>query len=308
MLDEIIEALISSIVAGSFYALLGFGLTITIGSLRIYNWAYGDYVTIAAYVVAVLTSRLSTNIVIAIVFAILSAIAVSLIVDEFIYKLLTLRGATNIQMMIATIATGLLIRYLIYIVASVNNLIIIKSRFVSTTILTYGSATLTDLDLVIIVLSVALMLFLHLLLIKTYLGKQIRAMWDNMELARIVGIRIFSIRRIVWILVGIPAGLAGALWSSYSTITPDAGWMLLLPAFAATIVGGVTSILGTILGGYLLGTSENLAMYVFNKAFSTSLAYKPLIALSVMLIALVIRSKAEFFRLIKSRLSTLSWR
>jgi len=291
-------------VIGSFYALLGFGLTLTIGSLRIYNWAYGDYVTVAAYVAAILTSRLGSNILVAVVSAVLSAIAVSVIADEFIYKPLTLRGATNIQMMIATIAAGLVIRYLVYIVASVNNLIIIKSKFVSTPVLTYGSATLTDLDLMIIMSSVAVMYFLHLLLMKTYLGKQVRAMWDNMELARIVGIRIFSIRRLIWVLVGIPAGLAGALWSSYSTITPDAGWMLLLPAFAATIVGGVTSILGTILGGYLLGASENLVMYILNKAFNISLAYKPLIALSVMLIALIIRSETEFFKLIKYRLTS----
>jgi branched-subunit amino acid ABC-type transport system permease component len=154
----------------------------------------------------------------------------------------------------------------------------------------YGALVITDIDLSIISVTIASMLLFHLLLSRTLLGKQIRAMWDNIELARLSGIKVYRVRRYVWMLVGIPAGITGTFWASYSTITPTSGWILLLPAFAATIVGGITSIPGAIVGGYLLGFGENFIMFLAYKFFKISFAYKPLISLSIMFIALLIRA------------------
>jgi branched-subunit amino acid ABC-type transport system permease component len=290
MIDEVLQAITSSVVIGSLYALIAYGLTLTLGSVRIYNWAYAEYVTIAAYMTAVLSSRYSLNIFLCFPIAILTSAIISIIIDEIIFKPLDKRGATGIQIMLASIAAGFLIRYLIYIFASLNNIIIIKARYVSEPMINYGTFVITDLDLSIISVTIASMMFFHLLLSRTLLGKQIRAMWDNIELARLSGIKVYHIRRYVWMLVGIPAGITGTFWASYSTITPTSGWILLLPAFAATIVGGITSIPGAIIGGYLLGFGENFVMFLVHEFFRISFAYKPLISLSIMFIALLIRA------------------
>jgi branched-chain amino acid transport system permease protein/neutral amino acid transport system permease protein len=280
----------SSIVIGSLYALIGYGLTLTLGSIRIYNWAYAEYVTVAAYVTAVLSSRYLLNIILCFPVAIISSIIVSIAVDEIIYKPLEKRGSTGIQIMLASIATGFLLRYIIYIFASLNNIVIIKARYAPEPIINYKMLVITDLDLSIIFTTITLLILFYLLLSKTLFGKQFRALWDNAELARLSGIRIYRLRRYIWILVSIPAGITGAFWALYSTVTPTSGWGLLLPAFAATIVGGITSIPGTIAGGYLLGFGENFIMYLINRFFGISLAYKPLISLSIMFIALLIRA------------------
>jgi len=290
MIDEALQAIVSSIVIGSLYALIAYGLTLTLGSVRIYNWAYAEYVTIAAYVTAVLSSRFSLNIILCFPIAIVASATVSIIIDEIVFKPLNRRGSTGIQIMLASIAAGFLIRYLIYIFASLNNIIIIKAQYVSKSMINYGALVITDIDLSIISVTIASMLLFHLLLSRTLLGKQIRAMWDNIELARLSGIKVYRVRRYVWMLVGIPAGITGTFWASYSTITPTSGWILLLPAFAATIVGGITSIPGAIVGGYLLGFGENFIMFLAYKFFKISFAYKPLISLSIMFIALLIRA------------------
>lgn len=290
MIEEALQAILSSVVIGSLYALVAYGLTLTLGSVRIYNWAYAEYVTIAAYATAVLSSRYSLNIILCFPIAILTSVIISIIIDEIIFKPLHKRGATGIQIMLASIAVGLLIRYIIYIYASLNNIIIIKAKYVSQPMLNYGTFVITNLDLSIISVTIASMMFFHLLLSRTLLGKQIRAMWDNIELARLSGIKIYRIRRYVWTLVGIPAGITGTFWASYSTITPTSGWLLLLPAFAATIVGGLTSIPGAIIGGYLLGFGENFIMFLAYEFFRISFAYKPLISFFIMFIALLIRA------------------
>lgn len=296
MIAEALQAVASSIVVGSLYALIAYGLTLTLGSVRIYNWAYAEYVTIAAYVTAVLSSRYSLDITLCFPIAIALSSIVSIIVDETVFKPLSRRGSTAIQIMLASIAAGLMIRYLIFIFASLNNIVIIKARYASKPIVTYEALVITDIDLGIVLATIILMLLFYLLLSKTLLGKQIRAMWDNIELARLSGVKVYHIRRYIWILVGVPAGVTGAFWASYSTITPTSGWLLLLPAFAATIVGGVTSIPGAIVGGYLLGFGENLMMFLAYKTLKISFAYKPLIALSIMFIALLIRAGFIPFR------------
>jgi len=290
MMIDLLQAVISSIVIGSLYALMAYGLTLTLGSIRIYNWAYAEYVTISAYVTALSSSRYSVDILLCFPVAIFSAVAVSLIVDELVYKPLTRKGSTIIQVMLASIATGLLIRYLVYIFASVNNVVVIKAGYTSKAVAKINELIITDLDIFIVGLTIFMMLVFHFIISKTFIGKQIRAMWDNFELARLSGIKVDRVRRFVCILVGMPAGIIGSLWSIYSTITPTSGWLLLLPAFAAVIVGGLVSIPGAIIGGYLLGFGENFFMYIAYKFAGVSLAYKPLITLSIMLLALFIRA------------------
>ncbi|MEM3140289.1 MAG: branched-chain amino acid ABC transporter permease [Nitrososphaerota archaeon] len=278
-------------VTGSLYALMAYGLTVTLSSIRIYNWAYAEYVTISAYITAVLSTRYLVNIWLCFPIAITSAVVMSILVDELVYKPLSARGSTIIQIMLASIATGLLIRYFIYIFASINNVVIIKAAYASRTIFTYNTLVITDLDVVAILVTLSMMIIFHFILSKTLLGKQIRAMWDNFELARLSGVKVFRVRRFVCILVGIPAGIIGSLWSIYSTVTPTTGWILLLPAFAAVIVGGLVSIPGAVVGGYLLGLGENLIMAIAYRLFNISLAYKPLLMLLIMLLALFVRAE-----------------
>jgi branched-subunit amino acid ABC-type transport system permease component len=111
-------------------------------------------------------------------------------------------------------------------------------------------------------------------------------MSDNAELARVSGINVTTLRRNVWIIVGVIAGLAGAFWAMYSFITPEIGFDLLVDSFAAAIVGGLTYD-GTVIAGYIIGLAENVGAYVLNQTFGVPTQYKILITFSILIAVLI---------------------
>ncbi|HYS71252.1 MAG TPA: branched-chain amino acid ABC transporter permease, partial [Thermoplasmata archaeon] len=123
----------------------------------------------------------------------------------------------------------------------------------------------------------------------TRIGKGMRAMASNFDLARASGIRTDRVRRMTWILAGGFAGIAGAFWSVYAPTDPEVGWRALLWIFAASILGGFVSIAGTIAGGYIVGASENFGITILHSGYGVDTAYKPLIALVIIVTVFLIR-------------------
>jgi branched-subunit amino acid ABC-type transport system permease component len=116
-----------------------------------------------------------------------------------------------------------------------------------------------------------------------------RALANNATLARIIGIRVERVRTLTWLLVGGLAGVAGALWGIYSNVHPLTGWLAILSVFAAAILGGMSSFVGTILGAYVVAFSENTVMQVLNQTIGLDFSFKPAIPFIIIVIVLLIR-------------------
>jgi len=228
------------------------------------------------------------NIISSLIVAIVLSACAALAMDEIVFKPLVKRRSGTIQLMLGSIAAGIFIRYGIFIYAASAFLLTLKANVVVLTIATIAGAQLTSLLLWILPTTLGVVILLRLLLSKTIFGKQIRAMSDNPALARSSAIDVVMMRRYVWLIVGGIAGLVGSFWAMYSFITPEIGWILLLAAFAAAIVGGLTYF-GTVLAGYLLGFAENLGAYLLNQAFGVPTEYKLLITFSIMIFVLIVR-------------------
>ena len=239
-ISNLISTVINSFLVGSLYAVLGLGLTLSINATKMYNWAYAELVTIGAYVVSVLTTFQHMSLLPSLILAIALSAGVALVMDEVVFKPLVSRGSSPIQLMLGSIAVGIFIRYGIFIYAATAFLLTLKANIAVLTVATIAGAQLTSLLLWIVPTSLGMVVVLRLLLSKTMFGKQVRAMSDNPNLARSSGIDVVMMRRYVWLIVGAIAGLAGSFWAMYSFITPEIGWLLLLDAFAAAIVGGLT--------------------------------------------------------------------
>src|SRR5260370_1173952 len=97
-----------------------------------------------------------------------------------------------------------------------------------------------------------LMIALSVILNRTDLGRQMRALADNATLARVIGIPVDRVHDFTWILTGGLAGIGGALWGIYTTVNPLMGWLTLLSVFAAPVLCGMTSFIGTILVAYIV--------------------------------------------------------
>jgi len=150
---------------------------------------------------------------------------------------------------------------------------------------------LSPLFQVVVPITVFLVFLLQLLLVKTKLGKAMRAVANNPQLAAISGIDINKITMFTWFISGGLTGLAGALWANYVWATPTIGQRTLLSIFAASIIGGLTSFSGTIIGGYILSFAENLLLSFLNQWFNISLSYKPMISFIIVVIVLLVNPK-----------------
>jgi branched-chain amino acid transport system permease protein len=121
--------------------------------------------------------------------------------------------------------------------------------------------TFTQPELLMVILTIILVLVLHLFLSRTRLGKAMRAMSDNADLAQVSGINTALVVRVTWIIAGGLACCAGTMLALDVSLTPDLAFNIILPIFAAAIVGGLGQAYGAIAGGFLLGFAETLAVF-----------------------------------------------
>ncbi len=209
--------------------------------------------------------------------------------DELVFKPLSLRGATPIHLLVASIGAGLILRYIVTIYADLSDLLTAKANLSSNVILFLANASLTTLHVTIVPTVAGVVVALHLLFTRTKIGKGMRAMASNYDLARVSGINTGAVRRLTWVLAGGLAGLAGAFWAIYNPIQTDTGWRALLYIFAAAILAGMTSFYGTIAGGYIVAAAGNFGVFLLNRAYGVDVGYQPLIALAIIIAVFLIR-------------------
>ncbi len=297
---SLLSMVVDGLLVGLAVGLAGIGLSMTYSILDFANFAHGDTVTVgaflgwvAAYVVAGFGSGAALSdlflfdtgqqlsvvsafapVLVGLVVAGAGTVGVVLLVDRLTYR--PMRGSDNISLLIASIGVALALRYLVAFVfgAQTSGVASSGARFQ-----VVSGLSVTDNEIALLVVSVALMLGVHLLLQRTKLGKAMRAMADNEDLARVTGIPAERVVRLTWILGGALAGIGGYLLVLESgTISFNFGWILLLLIFAAVIVGGIGSIYGAMAGGVLIGLVDSLALIWLPSGLSRAAAFAVLIA------------------------------
>ncbi len=291
----------NGIVIGLIIGLAGIGLSMTYSILSFANFSHGDYLTTGAfggwaatYVVAAFGTVEFGNlvlvrasggaspadigasivqtplaIVVGIVFAAGLTILLALVIDRLVYKPMRDRGA--IALLIASIGVALSLRYIIQFVFGARNRGVTDTTGVRTELLGV-SVNLHELTLVLV--AVALMIAMHLMLQRTKLGKAMRAMADNKDLALVTGIPTERVVRATWVIGGGLAGVAGYfVVLDRGVIDFNLGWFLLLLIFAAVILGGIGSIYGAIAGGLVIGLTYNLALIWIPSDFNEAAAF-----------------------------------
>ncbi len=286
---DLILPVLNSITLGSLFTLMALGLTLTFSVTRIVNFAHAELVAIGGYVTAVVTNYIGLSIYESLVAAFVASAILALAMDELAFKPLYKRGSPTLFLLVASIGIDLVVRFSLFLTADATGNIIIQTKVPIQPLMPLGKTYLTTFQVVVIPLTLAVVVVLHALFHYTKVGKALRAMADNEDLARVSGIKIYTLRRLAWMLVGGTAGLAGGLWSIYLVIDPDFGWNSLLRIFAASILGGFTSFWGTVIGGYIIGFAENLGIATLNTWFGVSTAYAPLISFAIIVAVFLIK-------------------
>src|SRR5437773_1654246 len=251
--------LFQSVLIGSLYALMALGLTLTYAVAKIPNFAHAEYVTVGAYTAAFVTiafvgaitlggSGAAAAIVAAFALAFVVAAAIALLSDELVFRPLFRRAATSLHLLVASIGVGLIIRYALSLLVAPYDFLVVTPRIGKDLIrlpggeaLAVAGAPVTNLLAGAIPTTFGIVAALHLLLTRTRIGKGMRAMASNFDLARVAGIKTTNVRRFTWLLAGALAGVGGAFWVIDVPGTPEMGWGILLWMFAASILGGFTS-------------------------------------------------------------------
>ncbi len=298
-----------------YIALAAIGLSMTYSILRFANFSHGDLITTGAFSgwtvayliggigVAELSSRLLLRadggaapgqlemhilgepiaIVVGLVVAAIVTVLVALAIDRLIYK--RLRNAGGIPLLIASVGVALALRYLIAVFYTTS------SRGVTASAPTWElpTGTVNLHEMLLVGAALALILGVHLLLQYTKLGKAMRAMSDNRDLALITGIPTERVIFSTWVIGAGLAGVAGYLIVlDRGTLSINLGWFLLLLIFAAVILGGIGSIYGALAGSLVIGITINLSL-VWIPADMNEIA-----AFALMILVLIFRPEGLF--------------
>lgn len=286
ILDFVNNYLVNGLVLGCIYALGAIGITLLFGVLRFSNFAHGDMMTLGAYLALALVWLTGQPVWAVLPLAMAATAAVAVGVDRAFYK--PLAHVPTIVVVIASFGVALMMRSLIQVFFGVQ--IQSYQRGFERPIFLFDTIRILPRHLWIIAATAGLVLTLHLFLTKTRLGKAMRAMSDNMALARISGIDTRRVVVATWIIGGALAGAGGVFLALDTQLDTNLGWNLILPMFAAAVLGGIGQPIGAVLGGLVVGIAEELAIYPwFGGQPLLSPAYKSAVAFALLVAMLIVR-------------------
>lgn len=270
----LVPAIGFGIASGAIIALGALGFTLQFGLSDTLNIAYGAFVTAAAFI-GYGFIRLGVNVWVTMVFTALLSGAMSASYYEFLIRGLIRRGLRFGSLVIATLAAGIIIEYVVVFITG-PQAVSYGSQTGGT--LRLWEITLSSTQVVLIVVAAALMLALHLLLTLTTLGRTMRATAVNRTLARSCGIRTDRVTRGVWFISGVLCGCTGVALAM-TTVTFDftVGSTFLISMIAAAVVGGIGQPYGAMLGGLIIGLTEQISAAYWNPSYSDVTAFVLLI-------------------------------
>lgn len=283
--------LIPALVLGSIYALGAIGISLLFAILRFAHFAHGDFMTLGAYLALILVAGLGLSPFLALPFAVVAAAGAGIGIDRLFYK--PFRNAKPIIVVIASFGIALMVRSFVQVVWGVDN--VRYSTGIQRPLADLAPFRILERHIFIVLLAMVLMVGLHYFLKYTRTGKAMRAMSDDADLARVTGINTERVVMWTWIIGAGLAAAGGVMLGMDTELKPAMGWDLLLPMFAAAILGGLGQPYGAIAGGMLIGAMEELSTYpwIGNEPL-VSPDYKTAVAFGVMVLVLIVRPTGLF--------------
>ncbi|MGH2377169.1 MAG: branched-chain amino acid ABC transporter permease [Candidatus Limnocylindria bacterium] len=292
MLD-LLQLAANGLVAGSIIAIGAIGLTLVFGILRIVNFAHGDYLTFGAYAALLANLTWGLNMPVAAAFAMLATGTLGVALEFGLWRPMRHRRAGTVSLFITSIGLALVLRHLIFLQWGAA-----PRRFSIDVFQVYdlGLVRLSLGQIVAVAVAFTAIVLVALVLARTRVGKAMRALSDDRELASVAGIDVDRITTYTWILGAALAGLAGVLQGVVqNAFEPNMGFTLLLPIFAAVILGGVGSAYGALAGGIVLGLVMEVSTWNV-LAGGVDHVYKVVVAFLVLIVMLLIRPQGVFGR------------
>jgi neutral amino acid transport system permease protein len=283
-MTDLLQHVANGVVQGLFIGMAALAITLVFGIARFPNAATGDMMTFGAYA-GLVAQQAANSLVLAGAVAILAGAVVALASHWLVFR--RLAGRSVVSLLVASIGVAFMIRAVLGVVFGQAQAVF---QVPLTRAQLYWGVRVTPLNLQISQVVVAALLVVFAVLYFTPIGRQMRAVADDRDLARVSGIRPERVMVALWLMAGAVAGLAGMMLGIKTVVAPEVGWEMLLPAFTAAILGGIGSAPGAVLAGLLLGVAQEVSTPF------VGFSYKIAIAFLVMLGVLLVRPSGLFGR------------
>ncbi len=282
-MTDILQIVIYGVVLGSVLTLGAIGVSMIFGILRFAHLAHGDLMTSGAYIGLTVILLADLPVWWALPSAMLGAAALAVFIDQVLYR--RIRRTQPVILLFSSFGVALVLRSLVQIIWGSSN-----QNYESGIQMPWrvGDLLIKPDHVWIVLAAVVLVAVVHLFLTHTRMGKAMRAMSDNMDLALVTGIPAERVIVWTWVVGGALAAAAGVFLGIDTRLHPMMGWSALLPVFAAAILGGVGRPYGAIAGGMLIGMAMEISTLVIDPA------YKPAVAFAIMVVTLIVRPQGIF--------------
>jgi branched-subunit amino acid ABC-type transport system permease component len=291
MLAYLAQLILNGFLTGAILALTGVGASLVFGIQRVANFAHGEYLTFAAYVALILNVGLRLNIAVATLGA-MAATALLAVGTHFLV-LRPLRGRGLVALSLITTGIGLMLRNVVFLAAGPR---IREYGIDQSAVFDLGLVRISPGQAVALAIAVVVAPAVALFLARTRLGKAMRAVADNRDLAAISGIDVDRIGTYVWLLAGGLAGLGGVMFGVVQgTFEPNLGFQVLFLIFTTVVLGGIGSAYGALVAGLVLGLAMDLSTW---SGFAGGLdaRFKPVLAFAALILLLLYRPQGLFGR------------
>jgi len=273
-----IQQLVNGLSLGSIYALIALGYTMVYGIVKLINFAHGEILMVGAYTSYYVLRTVGASpagLVIAFIAAMIVCGVTGITIERFAYR--PLRSSPRLNSLITAIAMSLILQNGVRVLpfAGPN-----PRQFptMDTIMVPFGPVSVSNIQIIVITVSIVLMLILNYIINWTKTGKAMRAVSYDMHAASLMGISVNRIIAFTFALGSVLAAAGGILYATaYPQIEPTMGAMPGLKAFVAAVLGGIGSVPGAMLGGYILGVAETMTKGFLSSQFADAISFSILI-------------------------------
>jgi branched-chain amino acid transport system permease protein len=286
------QELVNGVTTGALYSLIALGFSMVYGVLKLLNFAHGDLYMVGAYigffVIQWFGGAQHLSIAVPLLLVIMFVLAAGLVgglgvaIERFAYR--PLRDAPRIAPLITAIGVSFFLESAALLLFGAQYRVYNTADFISLSSgIQIGSVTIDSVQILVLVLGVLLMAGLQLLVNRTRLGRQVRAVAADREAAEMLGINVNFVITATFFLGSALAGVAGIMGGLlFNQVTSTIGFIAGLKAFTAAVVGGIGSIPGAMLGGLFIGVAESFVTGYISSTYSNLIVFGILIAVMLL--------------------------